>query len=54
MNIRNLTLGLILVAFFAAGSTHAYSQSIFGKSKKELQKENEQLKKKIEVEDKKE
>ncbi len=47
MNIRNLTLRVLIIAFFAAISTQAYSQSIFGKSKKELQKENESLRKKI-------
>ena len=46
MNIRNLILGLLAVAFVSFTSGESYAQ-VFGKSKKELQKENEQLRKKI-------
>lgn len=46
MNIRRLLLPLLALVFVAALSTPSYAQ-VFGKSKKELQKENEKLRKTI-------
>ena len=48
MKIRKLTfITLSLLLAFCLGNSNLYGQSIFGKSKKALQKENEALKKKI-------